>query len=72
MKPTKGKIPAFMMAKMSSKMGMSKNKPMMDDEEAEGELAVIPMKSKSKRAMSKAHKMPNGKMMKDSEMSKKK
>ncbi len=72
MKPMKGKMPPAMMAMMQSKMGMSKKKPMMDDEAAEGEVAVIPMKSKSKKAMSKMHKMPNGKMMKDSEMSKKK
>lgn len=60
----KGKMPPVLIAKMTSKMGMSKSKPdMMDDELGEGELPMMPMKAK-------VHKMPNGKMMRDTEMQK--
>ncbi len=56
-------MPPALIAKMTSKMGMTKDMPMMDDEAAEGEMPTMPMKAK-------VHKMPNGKMMKDSDMKK--
>jgi len=59
----KGKMPPAVMAKMTSKMGMSRGKPMMDDEMAEGEMPTMPMKAK-------VHKTPNGKMMKGADMQK--